>query len=147
MEKQTGTSFTTNGSNYTELPDKTWSFILESIALRLSDKLKNDSRTSNSQIWTIIPNDQREWIEIDQLIDSVFSKKRDLLGLDFNSNKPILANGEFWIKALKESKEDDLTMETRNIYIVDLKMDFFLFYIENNGLMVYGKDKSILLRK
>ncbi len=56
-------------------------------------------------------------------------------------------SGKFWIDILNDAKEKDLTLDTRNIYIMDIKMDFFLFYIENSGLLVYGKDKSIMLRK
>ncbi|NVK65939.1 MAG: hypothetical protein HWE22_15210 [Flavobacteriales bacterium] len=138
----------TSGLDFTELPSKLWNFVLESISLRLTHKVKSDSTPSDSQIWTIIPNEEREWIEIDQLKGSVFSKKKqDFVGLDFNKNEPILGSGKFWIDILNDAKEKDLTLNTRNIYIMDIKMDFFLFYIENSGLLVYGKDKSIMLRK
>lgn len=147
MEKPMDTSSMTSGLDFTELPSKLWNFVLESISFRLNRELKIDFTPNDSQIWTIIPNEEREWIEIDQLKGSIFSKKQDFLGLDFNKNEPIFGSGKFWINVLNDAKEKDLTLDTRNIYIMDVKMDFFLFYIENNGLLVHGKDKSIFLRK
>lgn len=141
------TSSMTSGLDFTELPSELWNFVLESISLRLTQKVKSGSTPSDNQIWTIIPNEEREWIEIDQLKGSIFSKKQNFLGLDFNKNEPIFGSGKFWIDRLNDAKDKDLTLDTRNIYIMDIKMDFFLFYIENNGLLVYGKDKSIMFRK
>ncbi len=84
----------TSGLDFTELPSKLWNFVLESISLRLTHKVKSDSTPSDSQIWTIIPNEEREWIEIDQLKGSIFSKKQDFVGLDFNKNEPIWGEWE-----------------------------------------------------
>ncbi|MFK7783702.1 MAG: hypothetical protein AB8B56_01230 [Crocinitomicaceae bacterium] len=137
----------TAGFNSVKLPSAVWNFLLESMSLRLAKKLKTDSIVDNNQIWTMIPNEERQWIEIERLEDSIFSKKQNFLGLDFNSDNPLLASGKFWMDMLLDAEGNDLTLKTRNIYIVDLKMDFFLFYIEGNGLLVYGKDQSVLLRK
>lgn len=132
-----------NGSDDLQLlPKILWDYFLLSIGNYLSREYEADLPT-DSQVWTVIPNTQREWISFEELKNSVFLLKRDLIGLDFNESSPMIANGKYWFDAIKNSNDNDLSLESRDIYIFDHKMSVFVFYIESSGILIFGKNKHL----
>ena len=131
--------------NFVELPEFLWSFVLNSMFFKLAETV-NRHRAVDTQIWSIIPNEEREWIDIDALECSNVLRLKNLIGLDFNTKAPIIGDGQFWIAKIRDSIRQDLSLETRNIYVTNSQMTLFLFYIEGNGILIYGSSKSVIFK-
>jgi hypothetical protein len=142
-EKQMDTYFMTNGSKTPEmLPELLWEYFIVSLSHVLANKF-NTELPSDVQVFTAIPDKEREWISLDTLSNSVFAKKKNLIGLDFDIKNPIISDGKFWINTIRNSIENDLSIESRNIYVFDSKMKLFVFYIEGGGILIAGDQKHL----
>ena len=99
-----------NGHNeFQFLPKVLWSYFLSSTACNLSHRYKTQM-DAISQVRTAIPNEERKWVSFELLSNSVFSVKKDLIGLDFNEKKPNLSSGEYLLSAIQDSIKNDLTL-------------------------------------
>ena len=123
------------------LPKILWNYMLNSLSLYLSHKYGTEFQYEN-EIWINISSNNRSFIELDNLKQSFFTRKKDLIGLDFNSDAPIIASGNYWIDKIQKAKED---FDSSNIYVFDAKYRILLFYIgEHHSLFI--ENDSILVK-
>lgn len=98
------------------LPAFLWNSFMNSVRYYLAYTY-SCSVTSDAQIWTMIPNKDRNWITLNDLEHSFFTKKSELIGLDFNIDTPIISTGQYWIEQIKEAINNEFSKLNRNIYI------------------------------
>lgn len=123
------------------LPKILWSYILNSLSLHISYKYGKELQYGN-EIWINIPGSNRVFVELKDLQQSFFVRKKDLIGLDFDFDTPIIADGNYWINKIQKAKED---FDSRNIYVFDTKYKILLFYVgEHHSLFV--EKGSILIK-
>lgn len=128
------------------LPKLLWYYFMKAIANHLALEYSTIP-PKNTQVWTAIPNKQRVWININQLSNSTFALKKELIGLDFDKEEPIIASGQYWINLINNSISQKGTLASRNIYVFDPKMKLFLFYIEGSeNILINGEQKYLALK-
>lgn len=128
------------------LPKLLWYYFIKAIANHLALEY-SVIPPKDTQVWTIIPNKQRIWIDINQLNNSTFALKKELIGLDFDKEEPIIASGKYWINLINDSISKKGTLACRNIYVFDSKMKLLLFYLEGSeNILVNGKQKHLALK-
>jgi hypothetical protein len=121
------------------LPSALWSFYTKALYYYLSCKYSEDKSLEN-QPWALIPSDERQWISLGDLEKSIFGKKKNIIMLDFDEYNPVLTNGRVCLEKITTLKSNN---NLRNIYMIDSNMNFFLFYIEDGGLLIEGNPNFI----
>ncbi len=125
--------------SYEALPDGLWAFFTKTLYLYFSSKYKEDKELVK-QPWALVPDAYRQWVSLGKLADSFFVKKDNIIMLDFDRAEPILTTGSYCLKTITELKECG---DQRNIYMFDMNMNIFVFYIEDGGILVEGNSALI----
>lgn len=133
------------------LPPILWRFFIDSIDRTLSYAYGQDL-SEDVQVWTTIPKEDRQWVSIDELSQSLFIRQKNIIGVDFDCSTPIIADGKFWVNEIQNSirSHSDITSrkEGRNIYVFSPNFKILIFYIyEENALLIWGKNKHLALKK
>ncbi len=140
-----------SGNDAIKLPSTLWTYFIRSLDYLIAYTY-NISLINNDQVWINIPNNERVWMHIDELKDSIFSKQKDIIGLDFNLQNPIISNGKYWSAKIEDAidlfNDINTSVEGRNIYVFDKKLSLLICYLyESNGILIWGKNKNLILKK
>jgi hypothetical protein len=138
-------------NNIKYLPKELWTYFMRSLDYFIAYKYKNEA-VKNTQVWINIPKEKVKWIEIEQLNKSIIFNRKEFIGLDFDNESSIIANGSYWNDKIKENmemkingeKDGNQYYEGRNIYIFDIKMEIIMFYINESDSIMIIDEKSII---
>lgn len=127
----------------TILPKSSWNIYLRYINYYLSERY-GQKPSKDSQIWTHIPKEERKWISIDDLSNSlVLKSKKELYGLDLDY--PLVMSGEEWLKTIMEARKEENYLNHRNIIVFDEKLTFIIFSLAEGDILVKSVENNILL--